>query len=190
MNNMARWRGEEIDKLRKENEELRANMTESTTLSPSQVCVKYHIQNCHACDRADCGDNQTPSILELRAELTKEREMRENAEMGMGEWRICANNNAKDTKQLRDALVSLLNVDMYEERKRVIDQVLYTNRDKYITTCWDCAVKHGLEQKVIESASRILPGEGGPHCHFCGEDKGGADIELTLTQEAKSDGIK
>jgi hypothetical protein len=35
-------------------------------LSPSQLCAKFNVQNCHACERVDCGDNQTPGILELR----------------------------------------------------------------------------------------------------------------------------
>lgn len=45
--------------------ELRENMVESTTLSPSAVCHKYQIQNCHACENAECGDNCTPSIVAL-----------------------------------------------------------------------------------------------------------------------------
>jgi len=63
-----------IEQLRVENQLLRENMEQSTTLSPSLVCAKYYIQNCHACDRADCGDNQTPSIVALKTELAKERE--------------------------------------------------------------------------------------------------------------------
>lgn len=67
----------------KDNRLLRENMTESTTLSPSQVCAKYHVQNCHACERADCGDNMTPGIVALRAKL---EEAREEIETLKGEW--------------------------------------------------------------------------------------------------------
>jgi regulator of replication initiation timing len=61
----------ERDSLRAENAELRENMEQSTTLSPSQVCAKFHVQACFSCDRADCGDNTTPSIIALRAELAE-----------------------------------------------------------------------------------------------------------------------
>ena len=57
----------EVARLNKDRGELLANMLQSTTLSPSQVCEKYHLQNCHACERADCCDNVTPSIEKLKA---------------------------------------------------------------------------------------------------------------------------
>lgn len=40
-------------------------------LSPSERCRKYHLQMCCACDRADCGDNTTPSIEQLCTGLAK-----------------------------------------------------------------------------------------------------------------------
>ena len=59
----------EVARLNKDRGDLLANMLQSTTLSPSQVCEKYHLQNCHACERADCCDNVTPSIKRLKKEL-------------------------------------------------------------------------------------------------------------------------
>lgn len=55
-----------------ENQLLRENMEQSTTLSPSQVCARFHFQNCHACDKADCGDNITPSIVTLKKQALRE----------------------------------------------------------------------------------------------------------------------
>ena len=57
-----------VEALEIENDELRENMQQSTTLSVSQVCRKYNIQSCHCCELASCADNRTPSIAELKAE--------------------------------------------------------------------------------------------------------------------------
>jgi len=46
---------------------------ESPVNSPSQICAKLHIQNCHWCERADCCDNETPSIVSLKKQLTDMR---------------------------------------------------------------------------------------------------------------------
>jgi hypothetical protein len=38
-------------------------------MSASKWCQRYKEQNCHECERAECGDNTTPSILELRKQV-------------------------------------------------------------------------------------------------------------------------
>jgi len=39
-------------------------------LPTSEICSKRGIQSCHQCEKADCDDNQTPSIKRLK-ELIK-----------------------------------------------------------------------------------------------------------------------
>lgn len=36
-----------------------------TMMAPSQICREYGVQNCHACDRIDCGDNFSPWKKEI-----------------------------------------------------------------------------------------------------------------------------
>lgn len=57
-----------IRELEAENNELRENMGQTTTLSTSQVCAKYHWKACHCCEDARCAHNETPSIVKLKAE--------------------------------------------------------------------------------------------------------------------------
>jgi len=38
-------------------------------LSASEWCDKTREQNCHACENANCGDNTTPSIVELKGQI-------------------------------------------------------------------------------------------------------------------------
>lgn len=58
-----------ITKLQEEVLLLREQIEQSTPLSPSQVCRKYNFQCCHSCEDADCGDNQTPSIVALKQRI-------------------------------------------------------------------------------------------------------------------------
>lgn len=41
--------------------------------TPSEACRVAHIQACHACDNAACGDNTTPSVVALREERNEAR---------------------------------------------------------------------------------------------------------------------
>jgi len=42
--------------------------------SPSQVCREDSVQNCHACEAANCGDNTTPAVVELRRSAERWRQ--------------------------------------------------------------------------------------------------------------------
>ena len=53
--------------LKVENERLRKDVM----LSPSEYCHRHSVQNCHACENADCGDNTTPSIARLKVENSR-----------------------------------------------------------------------------------------------------------------------
>lgn len=37
--------------------------------APSEVCRRTGFQHCHACEDADCGDNENPSIVKIRQAL-------------------------------------------------------------------------------------------------------------------------
>ena len=39
--------------------------------SASEHCARTGMQNCHACENATCGDNMTPSIARLRADMKR-----------------------------------------------------------------------------------------------------------------------
>ena len=65
----------ELDRVEKERDALRADnqlltdaLGDTPCAPPSEICRTRHLQNCHACDRADCCDNVTPSVVALRAE--------------------------------------------------------------------------------------------------------------------------
>jgi hypothetical protein len=45
---------------------LREEIRELTMMSPSEICGKYHIQNCHVCENDACCDNTNPAISALR----------------------------------------------------------------------------------------------------------------------------
>lgn len=35
-------------------------------ISPTELCHKFQVQNCHFCDNIDCGDNTNPIVEKLR----------------------------------------------------------------------------------------------------------------------------
>lgn len=59
-----------------ERDEARAAMR----LSPSQVCERYHLQACHVCERAECGDNTSPAVLALREARAERDRLRDAGE--------------------------------------------------------------------------------------------------------------
>jgi len=58
-----------------------AQIRASVAILPSVLCAENHVQNCHICDRLDCGDNTSEAkkrIAELEAALKRqESELRE-----------------------------------------------------------------------------------------------------------------
>jgi len=63
---------EKDEQLRKKNNQLKAQQS----LSPSEICSRYHLQNCHVCNRMDCCDNTSPArerIGELEKLIKAER---------------------------------------------------------------------------------------------------------------------
>jgi hypothetical protein len=58
-----------------------AQIRASVAILPSVMCSENHVQNCHCCDRLDCGDNTSEAkkrIAELEAALKRqESELRE-----------------------------------------------------------------------------------------------------------------
>jgi len=73
---------EQITELYSREDKLKTELTEErlktfAPLLPSEMCSKHHVQNCHICDRLDCGDNTSEAkkrIAELEAESTKLKE--------------------------------------------------------------------------------------------------------------------
>ena len=35
-------------------------------MKPSEVCAVYSVQNCHVCDRIECGDNENPLVKKIK----------------------------------------------------------------------------------------------------------------------------
>ena len=66
---------EQIAELYSREDRLKTELTEErlkkfAPLLPSEMCNKHHIQNCHCCERMDCGDNTSEAkkrIAELEA---------------------------------------------------------------------------------------------------------------------------
>lgn len=54
-------------------------------MSPSNLCEKYHVQNCHICELWECGDNVSPAkkriiMLEQDRDYWKSRCLAKNKE--------------------------------------------------------------------------------------------------------------
>ena len=59
---------DQVDALTADNQILTDTLGDTPGASPSEICRTRHFQSCHACDRADCCDNRTPSIVALQKE--------------------------------------------------------------------------------------------------------------------------
>ena len=53
-------------------------------------------------------------------------------------------------------------------------------RWKHVLICHECAVKCGLKEIYEQSILHSLARQGGSLCNFCGKDKGGADICVSV----------
>lgn len=49
-------------------------------MRPSVICERWHIQNCHICDRLVCGDNTTPEAMAFREQRKRDQNDRGNRE--------------------------------------------------------------------------------------------------------------
>ena len=56
---------EAYEKLDKANEGLDM-FRKALFMSPSAICSKFHIQNCHMCEREDCSDNTNPVLRRMK----------------------------------------------------------------------------------------------------------------------------
>lgn len=43
----------------------------------SEYCCTHHVQRCHTCDDANCGDNTNPGIVALKVEVKRLKESNE-----------------------------------------------------------------------------------------------------------------